>query len=501
VTASLGAVRARLRMQLTGETYQQARNLAEGRDGVPNVSHPDQIAIEAAILSELDELYAGEGHPLNGDVYGITRTRPTGQGLTLTLAEGVWETVLEWLLPEPDDIDEDRRVSGIPGLRARALPRRIELFRPRTRAAVTLDLPPREAPEARQWLDELRKDGEPMRSASDWTEPERASLPVYERGNEDAAARSAVLRRLLAFQPFPAPRLVGPSGAVPSSQDFEQILAARQRSQHRPEPRPRSASSPRLALPGVPRPVVLAVVSGHLRPSAGLGGQGRTTVASKLAGALADAGHRVMLVDTDFSGQLPSGHRGMQNTDGVTVIRVPAERGALERVRKRAAEGGQDVVLLDAGPDQQQAIAGAADGWLGVTALWSHPSPLLATEPIGAGGRLPRTDLGWLETMRVEHWAAGWRLVPRDGEALFAPFAPERCAGVILLGVRETPGARAVDVLSGWRTSLPVLRTTIPYLDGRARTRQHEFAAYRSLAAELLNWPPPSRRRRPTSAA
>jgi hypothetical protein len=482
MAAPLGTARARLRAQLTGETYQQAREFVVGPDGIPAASHREQLELEAAVFAELDDLYAGEGHPLDGGVYGINRVQPTRQGIVLTLLPGAWECVLAWLLPEPDeDLEEGLFVSGVPGLRARAVPpHRVELYRPGTTASIVLALPPGEAPEAHQWL-------------ADWAEAVHASLPAYKRWSEDAAARSAVLRRLLAFRSFPGARLIDEDGAVPSRRDFQQILAA-QRQAFRPAPAPSrpATPSPRFRVVAAQRPVVLAVVSGHTRTGAALGGQGRSTVAARLAGALAEHGRRVLLADTDPGDPLMRVASRMHLPDGVTAARFPAGHADLgAAVRAQAATDDQDIVLLDASPDWQQAVAEAADGWLGVAALGPHPGldhPLLATETLGAGGRpLPDGwEWPWLRTMRSERWAVTWRLVPRDGDALFAPFAADRCAGVLLLGTRETPGARACDFLSAYRAPLPVLQSAIPYDGGDPRSRRRVSSAYRALAAELL---------------
>lgn len=491
MAAPLGTARARTRAHLTGENLQQARELVAGPDGVPDAAHPDQLTLEAAILTELDDLYAGEDHPpLDGIVYGITRVRPTHETLSLHLGSGRWESILEWLLPEPaSDLDiEGLTVSGIPGLRARALPpRRIELFRPDTRASVILDLPAGNVREAHQWVEELPRSGEPMRSAEDWTGPERASLAAYEDLVGDAAARSAVLRRLLAFRHLPVVRLVDPSGDVPSRHDFQQLLAARQQPPRQPSPQPPQFVPPRLQVHGARRPVVLAVVSGHLSPGAGLGGQGRTTCTAQLASALARHGERVLVVDTDSHQPLGRGRHTKRLPRGVSVTCTSPEPGPLKEALAQAAADGQDIVLLDAAPQDQHVIAQAADGWLGVAALWPSPEdhPLLTTETLGADGRpLPDgREHQWLAAMRAERWAVTWRLAPRNGEAWFAPFDQECCAGVVLLGTRETPGARASDIpVRGW----PLLQTAIPYNDGHPRSRRCEHEAYHALAAELL---------------
>ncbi|GGZ36507.1 hypothetical protein GCM10010387_33210 [Streptomyces inusitatus] len=87
--------------------------------------------------------------------------------------------------------------------------------------------------------------------------------------------------------------------------------------------------------------------------------------------------------------------------------------------------------------------------------------------------------------MRAHRWAMTWRLTARDPQALFAPFDAERCAGVVLLGTHETPGARADDFLAGYRTALPVLAAHIP-CEGGPGSAWREREAYRALTAELL---------------
>ncbi|WP_235488500.1 transposase family protein [Streptomyces roseoverticillatus] len=72
----------------------------------------------------------------------------------LTERPGI-ESVFDLLLPEPDgQLDVGGLdVSGIPGLRIRSRPRsRVELFRPGTAAAVTVQLAPGEGAEAHRWI-------------------------------------------------------------------------------------------------------------------------------------------------------------------------------------------------------------------------------------------------------------------------------------------------------------------------------------------------------------
>ncbi|WP_373305570.1 AAA family ATPase [Streptomyces inusitatus] len=341
MTSSLGTARARLRMQLTGETFQQARELVAGRpDVIADAAHRDQIALEGAILSELDELYAGEEHPLEGCVYGITRIRPTRESITLHLADDAWEAVLEWLLPvpEPDLGIDGLSVSGVVGLRARPRPpHRIELFRPGRRALITLQLPPDDAPDAYRRLSDLPRTQDPIRTAPDWTPAERASIAAYE-AQSDPAPRSALLRRLMAFRNLPVVRLVeDTSGEVPGGGDFQQLLVARARPAPRPTvvPRPALSSLPAVAGQG---PVVLAVVSGHTIHGQAMGGLGRTTVAARLAAALAEQGQRVLLVDIDPARPLAEGRSERRRLTGVEVAHVTTEPTALgEALRERAA--------------------------------------------------------------------------------------------------------------------------------------------------------------------
>ncbi|MEV4505400.1 ArsA-related P-loop ATPase [Streptomyces klenkii] len=388
-------------------------------------------------------------------------------------------------------------MSGIPGLRIRSQPRsRVELFRPGTAAAVTVQLAPGEGAEAHRWIAALPQAQDPMRSAAGWTAAERASLPAYERWIGDAAARSHVLRRLMVFANLPAVTLVDASGAVPSPRDIQQLLLARQR------PTPPTAlgrqlsSLPRRDVVRAGRPSVLAVVSGHTPHGAGVGGQGRTTVAARLACALAGHGRRVLLVSTDphqpLSTPAAIGHSETTWPQEVDVLQLRPDIDRLgEQVHERAAATGRDVVLLDSGPGGQQAITRAADAWLGVVGLWQQPRwghPLLTDEVLGADGRLlpDGWEEQWLRTMRAHRWQVTWRLAPRDAGKMFAPFDPERCAGVVLLGAREVPGARAADYRNAFHVALPVLHTAIPHIASGRGSAAKKTAAYRALACELL---------------
>ncbi|MEV5513183.1 hypothetical protein AB0L50_09680 [Streptomyces flaveolus] len=69
------------------------------------------------------------------------------------MADGLWERVLDRLLPEPGaDLDVDGlTIAGIPGLRCRCLPKsRVVLYRPDTAAGVLLQLPTDDEADARQ---------------------------------------------------------------------------------------------------------------------------------------------------------------------------------------------------------------------------------------------------------------------------------------------------------------------------------------------------------------
>lgn len=231
MTAPLGTWRARTRARLTGETHAQARFDLTGLDGVPDAEHPEQAALEAAILSELHDVYDREHSPLDDAVYSMTRVRPSRASLVLHLADGVWEGVLDLLLPDADfDIEGLPSVAGIPGLRCRYLPKgrqgRIVLFRPDTAASVLLQLPADDADEARQWIAELGRGGDPMRTSTTWTSAEREHLPDFQAKLGDVVARSRVLRRLLAFRDLPAVSLIDADGEVPSLDDFRQLLTA-----------------------------------------------------------------------------------------------------------------------------------------------------------------------------------------------------------------------------------------------------------------------------------
>ena len=218
----------------------------------------------------------------------MTRVRPSRASLVLHLAGGLWEGVLDLLLPESDaDLDvEGLAVAGIPGLRCRCLSKgRIVLYRPDTAASVLLQLPADDAAEARQWIAELGRDGDPMRTTTTWTSAEREHLPAYEEWLGDVTARSRVLRRLLAFRDLPAVSLISADGEVPSLDDFRQLLAA-DGAAVRPAPAARTGSVRSLARP-VDRALVLAVVGGHAANGQGRGGVGRTRAAVELARALA----------------------------------------------------------------------------------------------------------------------------------------------------------------------------------------------------------------------
>ncbi|MFD4210661.1 hypothetical protein ACFWRG_32325, partial [Micromonospora tulbaghiae] len=227
MAAPLGTQRARTRARLTGETHAQARLNLHGPDGVPDAEHHEQAALEAAILSELHDAYDGAHHPLDGAVYGMTRVRPSRTSLVLHPADGLWEDVLDLLLPATDADLDDPAIAGIPGLRCRPLPKgQIVLYRPDTPASVLLQLPADDVAEARQWITEMSRDGDPVRTTATWTPAEREQLPAYEARLGDVMARSRVLRRLLAFRDLPAVSLIDTSGDVPSPDDFRQILAA-----------------------------------------------------------------------------------------------------------------------------------------------------------------------------------------------------------------------------------------------------------------------------------
>ncbi|MFD0337089.1 hypothetical protein ACFVH0_00035 [Streptomyces sp. NPDC127117] len=161
MTPSLGTLRAWMRSRLTGETHAQARQELHGPDGVPDASHPEQAALEAAVLSELHEAHAyDDGHnPLDDAVYGITRVRPTPVGLTLELADLTWRAAMDVLLPTPElglDI-AGLSIAGVPGLRVRNASKRdkgrFELFCPGHDAVITVQVPRDEASEARAWID------------------------------------------------------------------------------------------------------------------------------------------------------------------------------------------------------------------------------------------------------------------------------------------------------------------------------------------------------------
>lgn len=185
----------------------------------------------------------------------------------------------------------------------------------------------------------------------------------------------------------------------------------------------------------------------------------------ELARATARAGRRVLLVDTD-----PNGHAHLQVSPppGLHVERP----GVLDpdHLRQLAVSGHHDIVILDTQPADQTRAAELADYWLGVAPLWQQPSRngwFLVEETLGADGRrLPDGwDEKWLATMRAHRWDVRWRVAPRDFDGMFAPFPAQDCAGILPLGERAQPGARAADYLQGLTTDLPLLPDAIPYTD------------------------------------
>jgi hypothetical protein len=492
MSAPLGTQRARTRARLTGETHAQARLDLAGPDGVPDAEQPEQAALEAAILSELHDAYGRDHHPLDSAVYGMTRVRPSRASLVLHLADGLWESVLDRLLPEPDDdLDvEGLTIAGIPGLRCRSLPKsRIVLYRPDTTVSVLLQLPPDDEADARQWITELGRDSDPMRTTTTWTPAERAQLPAYEAWLGNVTARSRVLRRLLAFRHLPAVSLIDADGEVPSLDDFRQILTAG--ANESPVDAARTGPVRRLARP-VDRPLVLAVVGGHAANGLGRGGVGRTSTTVGLARALAARGLRILVIDTDPAGWVRTAFTGPL-PDGIRIEHAVAGGAPdTERLRQLAHEPLHDVVLLDSGPTEQRTIAEAADHWIGTASLWYRPNPrnLLIDEITDANGRrLPAGwDEKWLTVMRANRWTARWRLAPGDFDGMFAPFPAARCAGIVLLGARKQAGARAQDYLSQLHTGLPVLAPAVPYITGEddAREQQNTGAAFERIAEKLF---------------
>lgn len=499
MTASLGTIRARMRSRLTGESHAQARQELHGLDGVPDAAHPEQIALEAAVLTELHDAYAYEygQSPLDGAVYGITRVRPTLAGLTLELSGDTWRTVVD-LLPVADpDLDvEGLSIAGVPGLRVRPAPRgrgkgHIELFRPGTTASIAVQVPPDEAGEARDWVARIGEHGDPMHQAPQWTAAEQEQLAAYERLARDPLSRSRVLRRLLAFRDLPRASVISDDGRVPTETDFEQILAAR-----RSFPRRAPMRAGRLPRPMLSsgRPLLVAVVGTRVGPS---GGQGRTSVTVGLAKALTGGGRRVMVADGDAGGSA-SASALLMDTPEVTVTRAHNWRDlTAERLRERAVRAGAEIVLLDCGPMDQDLIAEVSDYWVGVTNVWQRPTwqdtsvvTLVAEDANGLvleDGWQER----WLDVMRTHRWRVHWRIAPGVRfEEQFAPYAGRPAAGIVVLGERAgQPGARAEDYLAGVTTDAPVAVPAIPYVARIDRSSPASRTAYARLADASFTWP------------
>ncbi|MFJ9380168.1 hypothetical protein [Streptomyces sp. NPDC101455] len=497
MTASLGTIRARMRSRLTGESHAQARQELHGPDGVPDASHPEQIALEAAVLTELHDAYAYEyGHsPLDGTVYGITRVRPMPTGLTLELSEDTWRTVMA-LLPVTDfglDV-EGLSIAGVPGLRVRPAPRgrgkaHIELFRPGGNATIAVQVPPDEAGEVRDWVARISEHGDPMHQAPQWTAAEQEQLAAYERRLRDPLSRSRVLRRLLAFRDLPRASVISDDGRVPTGTDFEQIIAARRSFPRRVPMRAGRLPRPMLS---AGRPLLVAVVGTRVGPS---GGQGRTSVTLGLAKALTRGGRRVMVVDGNAGGPAST---LLMDTPEVPVMRLHS-RGDLtaERLRDHAVGAGAEIVLLDCGPMDQDLIAEVADYWVGVTNVWQRPTwqdtSVVTLVAEDANGRV----LGdgwqerWLDVMRAHRWRVHWRIAPGIGfEQQFAPHAARPAAGIIVLGERAgQPGARAEDYLASVTTNAPVAIPAVPYVDRIDRSSPESRTAYARLADALFTWP------------
>lgn len=473
--ADRAALRARRRQLMTGETYQQARDHLGGDDGVPDADHPDQADLEAAVLAELDDVHGGL-HPVGRSVYKIARVHPTPAGLTITPAPGFATAVLDDLLPEADaDLPFPLTVAGIPGLRVAAdRPGRIRLYRPGISAAVTVELHDADVEEVRDWIAELPGAGDPMRTAADWTDRERAQQLPHGSWVGDATSRSRLLRRLLAFAPLPAPALIGPDQEAPTLVDIAELLDARQRPARVPAPATGPAPAP--IATGGDRPALVAVLSGRG------GGRGRSTVAARLAAAFTAAGRRTMICSTD-----PHGYRPVPIAPGVAYVMRESDRAGLAdyaRAQARAADCA--LVLVDAGPHGQLEIAAAADAWIGVVPLWVPPGPhnrALTELAVAADGRaLPEGwEDDWLGAMRTHHWQVAMRTELSNPQHHFAPFDAAQCAAVLLCG-GDTRTASTVRAQLAPR--YPVAEP-IPYDRDPTDPAESVTHAYAALAAAL----------------
>ncbi|NUU25822.1 MAG: hypothetical protein HOV68_30595 [Streptomycetaceae bacterium] len=288
----------------------------------------------------------------------------------------------------------------------------------------------------------------------------------------------------MAFRPLPAVSLIDASGDVPSAEDFAQLLKVHGTEQPPPAAVQADPARP-LVLTG--RPVTVAVVGPH-RGTAGLGGVGRSSTAVGIARALAQRGLRVLVADADPYGRLVQTLE-LQPVPNLEATAAASPSGPrLEDLRAAAADARFDVVLLDGGPSEQRVLAEVADRWIGVSALWPNRSghPFLGEQVVGRTGMpLPDGwDAAWLSTMRANRWTVRWRLAPLAFDAGFAAFDADGCAGVVPVGERTEPGARAVDFLSGLRTRLPVL-PAVPFAP-RGGDESSGADAYDRIAAVLL---------------
>ncbi|MGW7261910.1 hypothetical protein [Streptomyces sp. NPDC054842] len=482
VRAGWGGGRARSRAALTGEQVDAARRelreLPRGSDPVPDAAGAAQTELEALVLTALNTAFA-PWDPVDGPLFGIERTEPRCDGMTLCTGPGHAVPVLEALLPRPHTPWGARAgtPSGIPGLRSSPehFAAGTELSRVGHEGAIRVRVPVAELSAVREYLAGHRTTpGPPEPWGGQITRSEEALLPA-EAPPADALpvdlarARSRVLRRLPVFGGLPAVDLLDAEGGVPGGDDFTARAAHRQAEVRAPF---RDwGPGPRLT----PRRNVLAVVAAH-----DAAGSGCTTVALSLAVAAAGQGERVLLVSTDerpgvesLLDGAPARRPGAGPAGRPGVLDVVVCR-ATELRRTLAARRPYDLVLLDAPPAGRQAVTDACDRWLGVVPLWPRPGDgnaafrprvrtadgrVLPTAPPERGAAAG--PYRWAHVMRTHGWALTWDIAPKDPAGAFAGRDPARSAGIVLLGARSVPGGGTADLLANWPDA-PPLRSSVP---------------------------------------